>query len=262
MVQGGRRHRRPRRAAVRGVDRQGRLRGPVARRRRPDGDPRRGGGHRRRGRGPGRHRRRRRRRRSAPPPRRPPGRRRRAGAGPRRRHRRPPHRRPRRRARARRLAAPRRRPVPPATRGRAGRPGPSAAPAPAAPAAAGAPDVPAGADQARVLSPVVRRLLADHDIDPSTIRGTGLEGRITRADVEAVIERGGPPAAVPSIGGGRAPPGGPVGRPAPAPARPRRRRPRATACVPGDGTRWCRSPTSVGARPSTWSARRRRRPTH
>ncbi len=45
-----------------------------------------------------------------------------------------------------------------------------------------------------MLSPVVRKLLAEHAIDPSTIRGTGLEGRITRADVEAVIERGAPPA--------------------------------------------------------------------
>ena len=55
------------------------------------------------------------------------------------------------------------------------------------------------ADQARVLSPVVRKLLAEHDLDPATIRGTGLEGRITRADVEAVIDAATPPTSVPSI---------------------------------------------------------------
>jgi len=70
-------------------------------------------------------------------------------------------------------------------------------PRPAAPAR-GTP-APIAAEQARVLSPVVRKLLADHAIDPSAIRGTGLEGRITRSDVEAVIERGAPPASVPSI---------------------------------------------------------------
>jgi pyruvate dehydrogenase E2 component (dihydrolipoamide acetyltransferase) len=56
-----------------------------------------------------------------------------------------------------------------------------------------------------VLSPVVRRLLSEHDIDPSSVRGTGLGGRITRADVEALVGPGqaSPPAAparVPSIG--------------------------------------------------------------
>ncbi|MDE0606511.1 MAG: dihydrolipoamide acetyltransferase family protein, partial [Acidimicrobiaceae bacterium] len=38
-----------------------------------------------------------------------------------------------------------------------------------------------------LLSPVVRRLIADNGLDPSTIVGTGLGGRITRADVEAAI---------------------------------------------------------------------------
>jgi len=92
---------------------------------------------------------------------------------------------------------------------------PAAAPAAPSPVATRLPAVPAGADQARVLSPVVRRLLADHAIDPSTIRGTGLDGRITRADVEALIERGGPPAAVPSIGDGRSPQASPSVAPAP-----------------------------------------------
>jgi 2-oxoglutarate dehydrogenase E2 component (dihydrolipoamide succinyltransferase) len=40
------------------------------------------------------------------------------------------------------------------------------------------------------LSPVVRRLLSDHRINPSSVVGTGANGRLTRRDVEAFIERG------------------------------------------------------------------------
>jgi pyruvate dehydrogenase E2 component (dihydrolipoamide acetyltransferase) len=50
----------------------------------------------------------------------------------------------------------------------------------------------------RLLSPVVRRLIAEHDLDPSEIKGTGTGGRITRADVLALIdERGGRAQAAP-----------------------------------------------------------------
>ena len=42
-----------------------------------------------------------------------------------------------------------------------------------------------------VLSPVVRRLITEHNLDPGTIKGTGAGGRITRADVLAVVEGGG-----------------------------------------------------------------------
>ena len=46
------------------------------------------------------------------------------------------------------------------------------------------------------LSPVVRRLLAEHTLDPGRIAGTGRDGRITREDVLAHIERNAqPPAA-------------------------------------------------------------------
>jgi 2-oxoglutarate dehydrogenase E2 component (dihydrolipoamide succinyltransferase) len=96
-------------------------------------------------------------------------------------------------------------------------PVPSAsAPAPAAPtqAAPAAPAAPVSGGQSRVLSPVVRKLLDEHDLDPATIRGTGLEGRITRADVEAVIDGAAPPASVPSIAAQRPAPA------APAPAAP------------------------------------------
>jgi pyruvate dehydrogenase E2 component (dihydrolipoamide acetyltransferase) len=42
-----------------------------------------------------------------------------------------------------------------------------------------------------LLSPVVRRLIAEHNLDPTQIQGTGAGGRITRNDVLAVIESGG-----------------------------------------------------------------------
>ena len=41
-----------------------------------------------------------------------------------------------------------------------------------------------------LLSPVVRKLIRTHDIDPTQIEGTGQGGRITRKDVEAFIESG------------------------------------------------------------------------
>ncbi len=41
-----------------------------------------------------------------------------------------------------------------------------------------------------LMSPVVRRLIADNGLDASMIVGTGIGGRITRSDVEAVIRSG------------------------------------------------------------------------
>ena len=38
-----------------------------------------------------------------------------------------------------------------------------------------------------LLSPVVRRLLAEHGVDPVRVTGTGVAGRITRADVEKFL---------------------------------------------------------------------------
>ena len=55
-------------------------------------------------------------------------------------------------------------------------------PQPEEPQAAAAPSV-----EGIVLSPVVRRLISENTIDPSTLTGTGLGGRITRADVEQAI---------------------------------------------------------------------------
>src|SRR5438105_964031 len=55
---------------------------------------------------------------------------------------------------------------------------------------AASPPVPAGGGggEGKILSPVVRRLLAEHDLDTGQITGTGAGGRITRADVLAVID--------------------------------------------------------------------------
>jgi 2-oxoglutarate dehydrogenase E2 component (dihydrolipoamide succinyltransferase) len=62
----------------------------------------------------------------------------------------------------------------------------------AGPAGASAPvqaTVPAGGR--RVLSPLVRRLLAEHDLDVEQIAGTGIEGRVTRNDVMAHLDKAG-----------------------------------------------------------------------
>ena len=62
-----------------------------------------------------------------------------------------------------------------------GAPQPAMAPAPhPAPAAAGG-----------RLSPVVRRLIAEHGLNPADIRGTGRDGRLTRDDIIGYVERGG-----------------------------------------------------------------------
>ncbi|HLG68714.1 MAG TPA: dihydrolipoamide acetyltransferase family protein [Acidimicrobiales bacterium] len=74
---------------------------------------------------------------------------------------------------------------------------PPAAPPPPAPGAS----APGGSrpEDARILSPVVRRLLAENGIDPSQVTGTGLGGRITREDVLAYLDaRRGAPATAPA----------------------------------------------------------------
>ncbi|NIV55051.1 MAG: 2-oxo acid dehydrogenase subunit E2, partial [Actinobacteria bacterium] len=48
------------------------------------------------------------------------------------------------------------------------------------------------------LSPVVRKLAREHNLDLSSITGTGRDGRITRRDVEALIESGAARTAAPA----------------------------------------------------------------
>ena len=95
------------------------------------------------------------------------------------------------------------------------------APAPAAESAAAGAPAPAGGVP-MVLSPVVRRLLADNGIDPASVPGTGPGGRITRADVLAVVDTnraGGAPAEAARRGDGARVASTP-GAPQPVPPRP------------------------------------------
>ncbi|NKJ41197.1 2-oxoglutarate dehydrogenase complex dihydrolipoyllysine-residue succinyltransferase [Novosphingobium sp. SG720] len=72
-------------------------------------------------------------------------------------------------------------PVPPASD--------TIAPATPAPAPAAAPAAPAGDDAgAAALSPAVRRAVLEHGIDPSTVKGTGKDGRLTKEDVLAAAQ--------------------------------------------------------------------------
>jgi len=81
-------------------------------------------------------------------------------------------------------------------------PTPAAAPTPSAPPAPPA-TVVGSVDDARITSPIVRRLLVDNGLDPAGITGTGIGGRLTRADVEAAVRQrmadgGSSPASAPS----------------------------------------------------------------
>lgn len=85
----------------------------------------------------------------------------------------------------------------------------AAAPAPAEAAAPQAPAPPPAATGTRsqVISPLVRRLAAEHGVDLSQVAGTGAGGRITKNDVLAYV-----------AGRGEAPPSAPAAAPAPTPA--------------------------------------------
>ena len=104
--------------------------------------------------------------------------------------------------------------------------------------------------QGIVLSPVVRRLISENNLDPSTLTGTGLGGRITRADVEQAIRaRAAVAAEVP--GAVPAEPEAPAAAEVPGavPAEPEAR---AAAEVPGaaDVPAEAEAPTTAAAAPS------------
>jgi len=88
----------------------------------------------------------------------------------------------------------------------------AATPAPAPVAAAPAEMEALGSDN-RLLSPVVRRLVAEHGINPDELTGTGPGGRITRDDVLDHIDRAHLASAAPVA----AAPDAPAPAPAPAP---------------------------------------------
>ena len=80
---------------------------------------------------------------------------------------------------------------------------PAAAPPPPAPTPAPAVQndsrpAAAKADSAAMLSPAVRRLVAEHDLNISAIPATGKRGRTTRQDVLRYIKSGGAPSPIPS----------------------------------------------------------------
>lgn len=97
-------------------------------------------------------------------------------------------------------------------------PAPAPAPAPAAPAAPHFAVPPQEGEtkedlQKRRSSPVVRNIAEEKGIDLSQVPGTGISGRVTKADITSFLEKGGAPAAAP------APAPAPVAAaPAPAPA--------------------------------------------
>ena len=70
-------------------------------------------------------------------------------------------------------------------------PAPAAAPAPAPAPVASAPTSSDSSGTSAVLSPVVRKLIAENNLNAASITGTGPGGRITRDDVLAAISRGG-----------------------------------------------------------------------
>ena len=99
-------------------------------------------------------------------------------------------------------------------------PEPTPAPAPAS-APAPAPASSAGENDARLLSPVVRRLVNEHGIDPSAVTGTGPGGRITREDILDHLDKVGSnaaPAPAPNPAAAPAPTPAPAPAPAPTPA--------------------------------------------
>ncbi|WP_416832049.1 MAG: 2-oxoglutarate dehydrogenase complex dihydrolipoyllysine-residue succinyltransferase [Erythrobacter sp.] len=70
-------------------------------------------------------------------------------------------------------------------------PAPAPAPAPAAAKEA-------VGDAAVTMSPAVRRAVLEHGVDPSTIKGTGKDGRLTKEDVLAAAKAKGAPAPTPA----------------------------------------------------------------
>ena len=138
-------------------------------------------------------------------------------------------------------------PQPPAPEPPAPEPPPEP-PAPEPPPASTAPPVSEPAKsvgRGLVLSPVVRRLIAESGIDPATITGTGRGGRITRSDVEQAIRaRASVPAddaaaapedAVPQPAPSEPPPAEPSPDPEPSGPAPSRQAPAVPAVVARSG---------------------------
>jgi 2-oxoglutarate dehydrogenase E2 component (dihydrolipoamide succinyltransferase) len=86
------------------------------------------------------------------------------------------------------------------------------APEAAAPAPPVAPEAPPAAEEKKFYTPVVRKLAEEHGIDPASVTGTGVGGRVTKNDVLAYVAAGAGAQAQP------APAPTPAPSPSPAPA--------------------------------------------
>jgi len=81
----------------------------------------------------------------------------------------------------------------------------AAAPAPAAPAPAAAPAAAAPAADDAAMSPSVRKLVEENNLNASAIPATGKDGRLTKGDVLAFIKSGGAAAPAPAPAAAPAP---------------------------------------------------------
>ena len=87
-------------------------------------------------------------------------------------------------------------------------PAPSASPAPAASPAPDKNEGTVASDASQTLSPAVRRAVLEHGIDPSAVKGSGRDGRLTKEDVIAAAKAKGDetaPAAAPAPAASAAP---------------------------------------------------------
>ena len=110
-------------------------------------------------------------------------------------------------------SAPTPEPAPAAEAGTPAQPEAEAAASEPAPAGVG------GCNGAARMTPAVRRLVREHDIDVAQLRGTGAGGRVTRDDVLAFIDKGPQATEAPAASAAAtAPPA--AAAPAPAPAQP------------------------------------------
>lgn len=101
------------------------------------------------------------------------------------------------------------------TEGKAGAAAPAAAPAAAAPAPAAAAAAPAAGG---VAMPAAAKLMADNNLAPGSVAGTGKDGRVLKGDVLAAVSA---PAAAPKVAAPVAAPAAPaVAKPLPAVAAP------------------------------------------
>jgi len=113
-------------------------------------------------------------------------------------------------------------PAPAAAAPAAPAPAPAPAAAPAAPHFAVPPQAGETKEelQKRRSSPVVRNIAEEKGIDLTQVPGTGISGRVTKADITAFVEKGAAPAPAPAPAAAPAPAPAPAAAPAPAKAVP------------------------------------------